>query len=234
MPQRTDRAPAGAGAADAGVLEVERQVFDLGETVEECGELLRPLARQRGVDLHVTAHPAEISGDPWLVAQVVINLVTNAIQYNREGGRVDVTVTARAVRCDAHRPIRESAFRQRPAHLFERFYRVDKGGGRGNRAGPAWDWRLRRVSSRSIAERSTWKAKRERGRRSACDFPERARRFTGGQSGADILSRTTWAQSQRKWATMSAESRSRCRAFRERRWFPELRADPPKRLPQRG
>lgn len=112
--------------ADAGVLEVERQLFDLSGTVEECVDLLRPLARERQVELHVGARPAEIAGDPRLVAQVVINLVTNAIQYNRPGGRVDVSVAARSndvllVVADTGVGIPEQA----RTHLFERFYRVD-------------------------------------------------------------------------------------------------------------
>lgn len=113
--------------ADAGMLELDRQAFDLEGTVEECVELLRPLASKRAVELRVTGRPAEVCGDPRLIAQVVINLVTNAIQYNREGGRVDVSVTERArdveiVVADTGVGIPESA----REHLFERFYRVDK------------------------------------------------------------------------------------------------------------
>ena len=113
--------------ADAGVLEVERQLFDLSGTVEECVELLKPLAREKQVELHVEARPAEIVGDPRLVAQVVINLVTNGIQYNRPGGRVDVSVAARSrdvvlVVADTGSGIPAES----QTHLFERFYRVDK------------------------------------------------------------------------------------------------------------
>lgn len=113
--------------ADAGMLELDRQAFDLEGTVEECVELLRPLAKKRSVELHVAGRPAEVSGDPRLIAQVVINLVTNAIQYNREGGRVDVSVSTRSndvevAVADTGVGIPESA----RDHLFERFFRVDK------------------------------------------------------------------------------------------------------------
>jgi len=127
--------------ADSGALELDRQPFDFGDTVEECVQLLEPLARPKGLCLRLAIEPVEIHGDPRLLAQVVINLLTNAIQYNRDGGSIDVKLggvgggscvdgvvgggsggEVELVVADTGLGI--SAEDQR--HLFERFYRVDK------------------------------------------------------------------------------------------------------------
>jgi heavy metal sensor kinase len=118
--------------ADSGALELDRQTFDLGDTVEECIQLLEPLARNKNLRLFREIQPVEIHGDPRLLAQITINLLTNAIQYNREGGEVRLTLAsgdgrARLVIADTGVGIALEDQR----HLFERFYRVDKARSRG-------------------------------------------------------------------------------------------------------
>ncbi|MFM7073015.1 MAG: sensor histidine kinase, partial [Planctomycetota bacterium] len=81
--------------ADSGVLEIDRQSFDLGDTVEECAQLLEPLARNKNVKILRDIQPLETQGDPRLLAQVVINLITNAIQYNRDGGNVKISLAVK-------------------------------------------------------------------------------------------------------------------------------------------
>ena len=71
--------------------------------------------------------PAEVAGDAGRLGQVVTNLLSNAMQYNRPGGTVPVRLAATAgaavlTVADTGCGIPEE---DRP-HLFERFYRVDK------------------------------------------------------------------------------------------------------------
>ena len=73
---------------DAGQEVLKRLPFDFSETISDCAELVQPLADERGVKISVEAESIEIIGDPERLAQVVTNLLTNAIQYNRAEGEV--------------------------------------------------------------------------------------------------------------------------------------------------
>ena len=75
---------------DAGQEILKRQQFDFSKTVSDCAELVSPLADERAVKFFVEAEPIEIIGDSERVAQVVTNLLTNAIQYNKPEGEVRV------------------------------------------------------------------------------------------------------------------------------------------------
>ena len=79
---------------DAGQEVLRRQAFDFSTTITEGAELVQPLAEERGVKLLVEVVPLEITGDPERLAQVVTNLLTNAIQYNRPEGEVRVQLAA--------------------------------------------------------------------------------------------------------------------------------------------
>jgi two-component system, OmpR family, sensor kinase len=75
---------------DAGQEVLKRLRFDLSKTVEDCVNLVQPLADERGVKMTAEIAPLEIAGDSERLAQVVTNLLTNAIQYNQRDGEVRV------------------------------------------------------------------------------------------------------------------------------------------------
>lgn len=71
----------------------ERQIapFDLGRLAQASIDLFQVEARQRGITIELDA-PEELTfvGDPGEVEIVLNNLVSNAVKYNRDGGRVTV------------------------------------------------------------------------------------------------------------------------------------------------
>jgi two-component system, OmpR family, sensor kinase len=73
---------------DAGQEVLKRLRFDFAKTVGDCAELVQPLADERGVKISIEVEPLEITGDSERLAQVVTNLLTNAIQYNNPDGEV--------------------------------------------------------------------------------------------------------------------------------------------------
>jgi PAS domain S-box-containing protein len=82
---------------EAGHLDLSIESFDMGALLEECVDMLHPLAEQKSITLSLEnqvkgAQAVTVHADRVRVKQVVINLVSNAIKYNRPQGSVSVTV----------------------------------------------------------------------------------------------------------------------------------------------
>jgi len=72
----------------------EAQLVPLREQVEEALELFAAEAGAHHIRLHLVANPAPLCvlADPAEVQQIITNLVSNAIKYNRPGGSVKVAI----------------------------------------------------------------------------------------------------------------------------------------------
>jgi two-component system OmpR family sensor kinase len=112
---------------DAGQEVLKRLRFDFSKTVSDCVELVKPMAEERGIKISTALEPVEITGDSERLAQVVTNLLTNAIQYNRAEGAVNVTLELQ--NGFAVLTVADSGAGIPPEDLprvFERFYRAEK------------------------------------------------------------------------------------------------------------
>jgi signal transduction histidine kinase len=75
----------------------EDKPIDLGRILREQIEFLSPLAKERGIQitLDCEAAPGFLRGNERSLGEVVSNLLSNAIKYNREGGRIAVSLRVR-------------------------------------------------------------------------------------------------------------------------------------------
>ena len=100
---------------------------DLYRVSEEMMSVLSDAAAAKHVNVFLSGTHEVIQGSPQIVGEMVYNLIDNAIKYNQEGGRVQITV------CDegegAMLSVQDNGIgipRAELPRVFERFYRVDK------------------------------------------------------------------------------------------------------------
>ena len=79
---------------ESGRARLENATFDMIGLINESVEIVKPQASDRSVTVHVHADGAavELLGDRGKVKQVLLNLLTNAIKYNKENGEIYVSV----------------------------------------------------------------------------------------------------------------------------------------------
>lgn len=112
----------------AEVVRQEHEVVDLSQTIGKVFKMLVQLADTRSVRLTCTMDKdctvLTMEDDMY---QIVFNLVENAIKYNRDGGLVHVEL--RRLQDDVLLTVEDTGIgipEDARAHVFERFYRVDK------------------------------------------------------------------------------------------------------------
>ncbi len=76
---------------EAGHLELSLEPVHVIETVREACDLMQPLAAERGIQINIAENETSaqyVRADRQRLKQVLLNLLANAVKYNRENGAV--------------------------------------------------------------------------------------------------------------------------------------------------
>lgn len=109
--------------------DLELQQFDISALLDDVATLLDDKASERHVQIIVEdCEKLPVLASQYRVKQILINLVDNAIKYNKPGGRVYIRATREPDQIVAIRvrDTGEGISAEHLARVFERFYRVDK------------------------------------------------------------------------------------------------------------
>jgi signal transduction histidine kinase len=117
---------------ESGTLSLSRVPVSLIDVMRECQAITEAQAQQRGIPIHFLPfdHTWFVSADRTRLKQVLINLLTNAIKYNRAQGTVEVKCTCTPERIRIS--IKDSGAGLPPEmqkQLFQPFNRLGQEGG---------------------------------------------------------------------------------------------------------
>jgi signal transduction histidine kinase len=111
---------------DAGKLELDRLEVDLAVIVADAVDSAGALARARGIEITLErSGPSPLLGDATRLAQVVDNLLANALKFTPDGGSIRVRVGSESA--EAYVEIEDTGIgipSEEQAQLFQRFFRA--------------------------------------------------------------------------------------------------------------
>jgi two-component system, OmpR family, sensor kinase len=111
---------------DAGQEKIRKEPFDLAETARRCIADAEKIAATKNIQIQSNLQSAPTTGDSDRIAQVITNLLTNAVHYNKENGKIEIQTRSennRAILTVKDTGVGISA--EALPHIFERFYRAD-------------------------------------------------------------------------------------------------------------
>lgn len=111
---------------ESGRAEMDRRPHPLPQLIYDCVTLVQPQAAGKNITIYHDIPEYEIFGDKSKIKQVLLNLLTNAIKYNRPDGEVYVSAFVNDMTY-LQVDVRDTGYGIRPENLsnmFRKFYRV--------------------------------------------------------------------------------------------------------------
>lgn len=108
---------------DAGNIKGSFRDVYVDDLLDDIVVRIRTLAERRNITVKFTGEEMPIRGDESLLRRLFLNLLDNAVKYNRDGGTIEVRASGRTVIVKNTGPEIPEDQRQL---IFERFYRIDK------------------------------------------------------------------------------------------------------------
>ena len=115
---------------EAGIVQIDRELVDIKSIITRAVDTLDPQAREKEITLHTKLAEVDLTveGDPDMLYQVVLNLVSNAVKYTPAGGRVTVSADSDNLTRSVVMAVADTGLGIPPdavPKLFDKFYRVE-------------------------------------------------------------------------------------------------------------
>jgi signal transduction histidine kinase len=115
---------------ESGRERIQAEPFDVHKLIIESAEVVLPQANEKGISVTIDEIPYTVNADRGKTKQVLLNLLTNAIKYNRENGQIFIGASVNTKNYD--QPFIELAIadtgygisKENQKHMFQKFYRV--------------------------------------------------------------------------------------------------------------
>lgn len=108
-------------------LQLEFEEINLLEEAKTCAVNMQVHAEKNDVSIRVDGEPVTLSANKTLIEELLYNLCSNAIRYNKRGGNVTILVGKESEHVVL--TVRDTGIgipQESKERVFERFYRVDK------------------------------------------------------------------------------------------------------------
>ena len=111
---------------DNGTVKPEKCEIDLLELAESTLLTLEPRAKEKNIAFEIKGEEAKVLADLDMLTRVIINLVSNAISYGRDGGHIEVEISERGE--DAVISVKDDGIgieKENLQRIWDRFYQED-------------------------------------------------------------------------------------------------------------
>lgn len=112
---------------DSDETKLELETVDLYELALNCQAMMEIQAEKNEVTIDVEGYSTEIRGNKNLIDELIYNLCSNAVRYNKKGGKV--TIITDVENGHPTLSVKDTGIgipKEAQKRVFERFYRVDK------------------------------------------------------------------------------------------------------------
>ena len=115
---------------EAGIVQIERENVDVKALIDRAVNTIELQAREKDITVNTRVADVDLSveGDPDMIYQVFLNLMSNAVKYTPEGGRITVAADSDNLTRSMVASVSDTGLGIPPDALpkvFEKFYRVE-------------------------------------------------------------------------------------------------------------
>jgi len=112
---------------ESGRVQFRKSTFDIMDLLHECSDVVASKAEEDHIQIRViqAEGPSMVEADRDKMKQVILNLLSNALKYNRPGG--SVILKAISIEGQMQISVQDTGIgipEDAVSHIFEKFYRV--------------------------------------------------------------------------------------------------------------